>query len=203
MPIVIKDCVCAIPWGQLACENIIGISELYWCHYKQIIDIAYASAADGCCEKGEITSFNMDLSSPILPEELLQPVEFVNQDDNSGAVVEWEFSDEAGNKTATYTATIQVPGANPDQDCSIYGAVGQEICLVYKGKDGKWRILNYDGGAKLQSVTGSTNQSYSVLVLTGKVNSRQLFVSYSDNNAFADTALIPNSIDPSSGLING
>ncbi len=198
----IKNCVCAVPWGQLACDNIIGIAELYWCHYKQIIDIVYAATANGCCDKGEILSFGMDISAPILPEELLQPVEFVKQDDNTGANVEWTWSDEGGNKSANYTATIQVPGSNPDQDCSIYGAVGQEICLVFKGKDGYWRILNYDGGAKLQSSDGSINQSYSVVVLTGRVNSRQLFVSYTDGNAWADTALIPNSLDPSAGLIN-
>jgi len=202
MAVDIKNCVCAIPWGQLACNAVIGIEKMYWCHYKQLTAIVYAATANGCCEEGEIASFGMDVSTPILPEELLQPLEFVQQDDDSGALVEYVHSDEGGNKSSNYTATIQVPKGDPNQECSIYSAIGQEICLIYKGKDGFWRILNHKGGAKLLTSSGNSNQSYDVLVITGRVAARQLFLSYTDANAWADDALTPYSLDPTTGLIN-
>lgn len=202
MPVVVKDCVCAIPWGQLVCDATTGIAELYWCHYNQIKNIIFAPTASGCCEEGEIASFGLDVSTPVLPEELLQPIKFVKQDDDSGAVVEFTTSNEGGNKVRNYTATIQVVANTPDEQCSIDLAVGKEICLVFKGKDGIWRILNWSGGAELQSAAGSTSLSYVTIVLSGRVNDRQLMVSYTDNKAWADTALIPFSVDPVNGLLN-
>lgn len=202
MPVVKKNCVCAIPWGQLICDTVIGTEKAYWCHYKQFTAITYAATTSGCCEEGEIASFGMDVSTPALPEELLQPLNFVKQDDDSGFLIEFTWSGEGGNKVADYTATIQVPASNPDQDCSMYGAVNQEIAIVHKGKDGYWRVLNHKGGAKLQSVAGNSNQGYYVMILTGRVSARQLFASYTDNNTWANTALVPYSLDPVNGLIN-
>lgn len=203
----IKNCICAIPLGTDPCETTTGIAELYYCHYKQIKDIIFAPTtltpgSPACCLEGEFASFALDVTVPTaLPEELLQPLEFVQQDDDSGALVEWTWSDEGGNKVRNYTATIQAITNTPDQECAIDKAIGKQLCLVFKGKDGFWRILNWDGGAKLLSSAGNTNQSYTVLVLSGRVNSRMLYVSYTDSNAWSDANLVPVSVNPS-GLIN-
>lgn len=202
MAVVIKNCLSAIPWGLISCEATTGIAELYYCHYEQIKNIVFAATPSASCDQGEIASFALDTSVVVLPEELLQPINFVKQEDDTGALVEWTTTDEGGNKVRNYTATIQVVANTPDEQCSIDMAVGKEICLVFKGKDGYWRILNWSGGAKLQSAAGSTNLSYVTIILSGRVNSRQLFISYADSNTWANTALVPYSVDPVNGLLN-
>lgn len=193
------DCSCPVPLGGQECETTTGIAELYWTPYENLDAIAFAASANTCCPEGEITSFGVDAAAP---DGLLQPINFVKQDDDSGAVFSFEDSFEGGNKVRNRTLLFQVNSDNPDEECAIDSLIGREIAFIFKLKNGKWKALNWSGGARVTSNTGDSNTSYKTVTLTGRVNDRDLYISFTDGGAWADANLIPNSVDPLNGLIN-
>lgn len=195
----IFDCVCQVPLGAQECDTTTGIAELYYTPYKNINAIAFVATANTCCEKGEIASFGV---AGAAPEGLLQPIDFVKQDDDSGAVFSYETTYEGGNKVRNYTLLFQTNSNNPDEECAIDSLIGREIAFVFKLKSGAWKAVNWSGGAKVQSNAGDTNTSYKTVTLSGRANDRDLYISYTDSGAWADVHLVPNSVDPINGLIN-
>jgi hypothetical protein len=190
------SCVCPIPLGSDACNNKTGIAQIYYTPYTNITSIAFA--AGGCCEEGEIASFALIAAKP---DGLLQPINFVKQDDDSGAVFLWEETSVEGNVSLNYTLNVQAITNTPAEECTIRSMLNREIAFIFKGKDGNWKFLNWSGGAKVTGNVGDTNTSYKTITLTGRVNDAALFVSHTDSNAWADANLIPESINPI-GLIN-
>jgi hypothetical protein len=85
-------CVCTQPLGGEDCDNKTGVAQLYYTPYTNISGIAFASVA--CCEEGEIASFTLVAPKP---DGLLQPIKFVKQDDDTGAVFSWEETVVDGN----------------------------------------------------------------------------------------------------------
>jgi hypothetical protein len=189
-------CVCPNPLGSQDCDNKTGIAQLYYTPSSNISSIVFASIA--CCEEGEIASFTLGAAKP---DGLLQPINFVKQDDDSGAVFSWEETVVDGNTAYNYTLTFQTNSNNPSEECTIRSLLNREIAFIFKGKDGKWKFVNWSGGARVTGNIGNTNQSYKEVTLSGRANDAALFVSYTDNNLWADANLIPESLNPI-GLIN-
>jgi len=196
---VIFDCVCQVPLGAQECDTTTGIAELYYTPYKNINAIAFVATANTCCAEGEIASFGVAGASP---EGLLQPIDFVKQDDDSGAVFSYETTNEGGNKVRNYTLLFQTNSNNPDEECAIDSLIGREIAFIFKLKNGSWKAVNWSGGAKVQSNAGDSNTSYKTVTLSGRANDRDLYISFTDSGAWANIHLVPFSVDPVNGLIN-
>lgn len=195
----IVNCVCPIPLGATACKTQTGISELYYTPYQNIISIVYQVSASLCCTNSEISSFALDAAAP---DGLLQPINFVQQDDDTGALFSAEDNYDAGNTVRNYTFSFQTNSNNPNEECTLDSMVGQQVAFLYKGKDSRWRFINWSGGLKVASVTWNSNQAYKILTLNGRAKDRALFVSYTDAGVWATANLVPISIDPVNGLIN-
>lgn len=197
-------CICPRPLGSADCESLkTGISEAYYTCPKNILNIAYAADDETCCDNAEILSFDLDLTTPTPNlEELLQPIIFVKQDDDTGAVHTFEDKSEGGNVILEHTFTFQVVANDPDQECAIQKMIGREVAVLVKYKTGRWRFINYTGGMKVTLSSGNSNQSWKEVTIFGRVNDYPLFVSYTDGGAWADVHLVPYSIDPVNGLIN-
>lgn len=193
------NCVCPVPLGKNDCENVTGIAELYYTHYTNFDAMTFAATANTCCAKGEITGFALNAAAP---DGLLQPINFVIQDDDSGAVFSWEEKVDGGNKVYEYTVVFQVNSNNPDEECAIASMINQEVAFVMKLKNGLWKAVNWSGGARVTLNAGDTNTSFKTVTMTGRVNDRGLYVSYTDGGTWANTNLVPNSVDPINGLIN-
>ncbi len=195
----IVNCVCPIPLGGTACATQTGIAELYYTPYQNIISIVYAASTSTCCAQNEIEEFALDAAAP---DGLLQPISFVQQDDDTGALFTADDTYDTGNTVRNYTFAFQTNSNNPNEECTLDSMIGQQVAFLYKGKDGKWRFINWSGGLKVSSVAWNSNQAYKVVTLSGRAKDRALFVSYSDSGAWAATALVPVSVDPVNGLIN-
>lgn len=207
MPILVlggECCICPIPLGSQDCESLkTGIAEAYFTCSKNIVALAFAADDAACCPEAEITAFSLDFAVPATPapEELFQPIIFVKQDDDTGAVHSFEDKSEGGNTILEHTFTFQVVANDPNQECAILKMIGREICILVRYKTGRWRLINYTGGMKVTLSAGNSNQSWKEVTVFGRVNDLPLFVSFTDNGAFADIALVPFSV-LATGLIH-
>lgn len=195
MPLV--NCVCAAPLGANECKTQTGISEVYFTPYQNITTIAFVAA--DCCPEGEIGSFALIASAP---EGLLQPITFVKQDDDTGALFTFDDAVDGGNVVRNYSFAAQTNSSNPEEECTLDSMINQEVAFLYLGKDGKWKFVNWSGGLKVTSVAGDSNTSYRTITLSGRANDRALYVSFTDSKTWADINLVPVSVDPINGLIN-
>ena len=193
-------CICTIPLGGNSCDPVTGIAELYYTAPCLVNAIAYNAVADGCCERGEISSFGLDIADPNapLPSELLQPISFVNQDDDSGAVFTRSTVSDTGNKQRNRTLPFQVEANTPEEECAIDLMVGQEVAFVIKYKNGNWRLVNYSGGMKVISAEDDSNTSYITVTLSGRPNDKDLLI----DKAWAEANIVPVSTNPGVGLVN-
>lgn len=198
MPIL--NCICPIPLGASECKTQTGIAEAYYTPYQNITGVAFAASASACCTEGEITAFGLVVSA--LPSDLLQPINFVQQDDDTGAVFTNSETYETGNTSINDTFVFQTNSKTPNEECTLRSFLGQQVAFLIKGKNGRWKFINWAGGMKVASVEGNSNQAYYVVTLSGRANKPALFVSYTDNGAWAAINLVPVSIDPINGLIN-
>ena len=193
------NCVCAQPLGAEICSAQTGIAELYFTPYKNITTIVFEPSVDNCCLEAEIASFGLDAPGPA---GLLQPINFVKQDDDSGALLTTDDTSDGGNKVRNYSFLFQSNSKNPTEECILDSMVGQEVAFLIKQKDGHWKFINWSGGLRVTGVSSNSNQGYIVVTLSGRANDRALYVSYTDLEAWADIALVPVSVDPINGLIN-
>ncbi len=192
-------CICPIPLGSDSCATQTGISELYYTPFKNIEGVVFDATTSTCCAEGEIASFALTEAAP---DGLLQPINFVQQDDDTGALYTESHEYDAGNKIINDTFAFQVNASNPNEQCTLRSLIGQQVAFLFKGKDGFWKFVNWAGGMKIATVQGNSNQSYYVVTLTGRANKPALYVSYTDAGVWASTALVPVSILPLTGLIN-
>lgn len=193
-----KCCICAIPLGGENCDTTTGIAELYYIPPCQFVSLEFSADNNSCCVKGQVDSFTLDLTAPTpLPEELLQPISFVNQDDDTGAVFTRNTASDAGNKQRNRTVAFQVEASTPDQECAIDAMVGQEVAFVIKYKNGDWRLVNYSGGMRVISADDDSNTSYITVTMSGRPNDRDLII----DKTWADANIVPFSVDPT-GLVN-
>lgn len=193
-------CICHIPLGGESCDSSTGIAELYYVSPCLINALTFAAVADGCCDKGQISSFGLNFDDPLspLPEELLQPITFVNQDDDSGAVFTRSTVSDTGNKQRNRTLPFQVEANTPEQECAIDLMVGQEAAFVIKYKNGNYRLVNYSGGMKVISAEDDSNTSYTTVTLSGRPNDRDLLI----DPVWAAANIVPRSLNPGVGLVN-
>lgn len=196
MPSLI-NCVCTRPLGANECKTQTGIADVYYTPYQNITTIAFVASA--CCPESEIASFGM-VDATV--DGLLQPITFVKQDDDTGALFEGEDVVDSGNVTRSYSFVAQTNSSNPEEECTLDSMLNQEVAFLYLGKDGKWKFINWSGGLKVTSIAFSTNLSYKTITLSGRANDRALYVSFTDAKAWADINLVPVSVDPINGLIN-
>ena len=127
----------------------------------------------------------------------MQPITFVNQDDDTGAVFTSNSVSDAGNKQRNRTFAFQIEANTADEECAIDSMVGKEIAVCIKYKDGRTRLINWSGGMKVISADKDSNTSYWTVVLSGRANDRDLLV----DSTWADANIVPNSID-GTGLVN-
>lgn len=201
-----KCCICTIPLGSKTtnCDSTTGISELNYTASCNVIGVTFAGAAGSpapdCCPEGEIETFTLDFADPgnPEPEELLQPITFVQQDDDTGAVFDIDTNYDGGNKTRNRTVSFQVEGHDKDTDCALDSMVGKEVAFHVKFKDGSHKLVNWSGGMRVTNVAKSSNTSYWTVTMTGRPNDRDLFI----NAAWANANIVPISTNPS-GLVNG
>lgn len=195
MPLV--NCVSAAPLGADVCKTQTGIADAYYTPYQNITTIAFAATPD--CPEAEIASFGLIAGAP---EGLLQPINFVKQEDDTGALFTFEDLVDGGNVSRNYSFVAQTNSSNPSEECTLDSMLNQEVAFLYLGKDGNWKFVNWSGGLKVTSVAGDSNTSYRTITLSGRANDRALYVSFTDNKTWADINLVPISIDPINGLIN-
>lgn len=194
-------CICPVPLGSQSCEDFqTGIAEAYYTCTKNLEAIAFAADSESCSEEAEITAFGL-VNFPTA-NALLQPINFVKKDDDSGAVWSFEDKSEDGNTVLEHTFVFQVVANTPAEQQAIRSMLGREIAIVIRTKSGNWYLINWSGGMKGTSNTGNTNQSWKEVTIFGRVNDLPLLISYTDAGAWADANLIPNSVDPLNGLIN-
>jgi hypothetical protein len=193
------NCICPIPLGSESCTTQTGISELYYTPFKNIEGVVFDATASTCCTEGEIASFALVATAP---DGLLQPINFVQQDDDTGALYTESHEYDTGNNIINDTFVFQVNAGNPNEQCTLRSLVGQQVAFLYKGKDGFWKFVNWAGGMKVATVQGNSNQSYYVVTLTGRANKPALYVSYTDAGVWASTHLVPVSVVPLTGMIN-
>ena len=201
-----KCCICTIPLGSKTenCDATTGIAEMNYTASCNIVAVTFAGAggtpAPDCCPEGEITSFSLDFADPLnpAPEELLQPITFVNQDDDTGAVFSSDTNFDGGNKTRNRTVVFQVVGDDKDSECALDSMVGKEVAFSIKFKNGNYKLVNWSGGMKVTSVVKDSNTSYWTVTMTGRPNNRDLYV----DGTWAAANIVPISTNPN-GLVNG
>mgnify|MGYP000394251602 CR=1 FL=1 len=87
-----KCCICVLPLGGNDCDTTTGIAELNYVPSCSITNVTFNEVGDdptpACCPEGEIATVTLDIADPLapLPEELFQPITYVQQADASGAV---------------------------------------------------------------------------------------------------------------------
>lgn len=193
-------CLCPIPLGSQDCNNLqTGIAEAYYTCPKNISSVGYLPDASGCCAEAEINVFTLITSIGAPPENLLQPIKFLKLEDDSGAVHEFDNQSADGNVTLNHTFKFKVVSGTPDEECALNRMLGREVALVIKYKNGQWRFINHTGGMIATQQTGNSNQSFTEVTISGKVNTPPLLISYSDAGVWAAANLIPASLG---GLIN-
>jgi len=194
-------CLCPIPLGSQDCATLLtGIAEAYYTCPKNVTSIGYLPDANGCCAEAEINIFTLTTGVPINPvQNLLQPIKFLKLEDDSGAVHEFDDNSKDGNVSLMHTFKFKVVTSTPDEECALNRMLGREVALVIKYKNGKWRFINQNGGMVASQKTGNSNQSFTEVTISGKVNTAPLFISYSDAGVWAAANLIPASLG---GLIN-
>jgi hypothetical protein len=196
-------CICPTPLGSVDCNDLqTGIAEAYYTCPSNLQAIGFLPDANGCCDEAEINIFA--LQNPNAPaaapdEYLLQPINFVQNDDDTGAVHSFDDQSEGGNVTLNHTFVFQVVSSTPTEECALNKMLGKQVCILIKYKTGRWRLINHSGGMTTSGKTGNSNQTYTEVTISGRVNDAPLYVSYSDNGAWADTALIPVALG---GLLN-
>ena len=195
----IINCVCAQHLGSDICNTQTGIAEVYFTPYQNITSLVFEPSTDDCCIKAEIAGFGLDNAAPA---GLLQPINFVKQDDDSGAIFTTNDTADAGNKVRNYSFVFQTNSKNPTEECILDSMVNQEVAFLILQKDGNWKFINWSGGLRVTDVATNSNQSYFSVTLSGRANDRALYVSYTDAKAWADINLVPFSVDPINGLIN-
>lgn len=198
-----KCCVCKLPLGGQDCDTTTGIAELNYVAACDIINLTFGEVAGdpapACCPEGEIETLGLDIADPLapLPEELFQPITYVQQDDDTGAVFTQSSVVDTGNKQNNRTMTFQVEGHGSEIECILDSWLNREIAFHVKFKDGLHKIVNWSGGMRVTEYTKDSNTSYYTVTLSGRPNNRDLFV----NKAWADANFVPFSTDPN-GLIN-
>lgn len=199
MPVT-KCCICHIALGGESCDSTTGIAELYYISPCLVNAITFNPVASGCCDKGQIASFGLDFADPLnpAPEELLQPITFVNQDDDSGAVFTRSTVSDGGSKQRNRTLPFQVEANTPEQECAIDAMVNQEVAFVIKYKNGNYRLVNYSGGMRVISANDDSNTSYTEVTLSGRPNDRDLLI----DPTWAAANIVPQSLNPGVGLVN-
>lgn len=196
-------CLCPIPLGSQDCAELkTGIAEAYYTCPKNIASIGYLADPNSCNDEAEIATFTLqNPNSPAAPpdEYLLQPINFLKLDDDSGAVHEWDDNSTDGNVTLNHTFTFKVAVTTPTEEAALNQMLGREVCLVIKYKSGRWRFINHTGGMICSGKTGNSNQSWVDVTISGRVNDAPLYISYTDSGAWADLNLIPKGLG---GLLN-
>lgn len=196
-------CLCPTPLGSQDCSDLqTGIEEAYYTCPKNVIGIGYLPDSGGCTLEAEINIFALENpNAPAAPpsEYLLQPINFLKLEDETGAYHEFDDTSADGNVTLTHTFKFKVVSSTPLEEAALKQMLGREIAIVIKYKSGRWRFINHNGGMIATQKTGNSNQSFTEVTITGKVNSAPLYLSYSDNQAWADANLIPVGLG---GLIN-
>lgn len=190
-------CLCPIPLGSVDCAELqTGIAEVYYTCPKNIDALSYIADANNCCPEAEITSFGL---SGTATENLLQPINFLKLEDDSGAVHEFDDLSEGGNVTLNHTFKFKVVTTTPTEEAALNKMLGREVCLVIKYKSGKWRFINHTGGMIARQKTGNSNQSFTEVTVSGRVKDAPLYISYTDSGAWAAANLVPVALG---GLIN-
>ena len=193
-------CLCPMPLGSQDCSNLLtGIAEAYYTCPKNITVISYLLDAFNCCAESEISAFELLTPIGAPPENLLQPINFLKLDDDSGAVHEFDDTSKDGNVLLSHTFKFKVVSSNPAEECALNKMLGRQVAVVIKYKSGLWRFINHTGGMIASQKTGNSNQSFTEVTISGKVNSAPLLISFTDGGAWADANLIPASLG---GLIN-
>jgi len=133
-------CVCPTPLGAQECRTQTGIAEAYYTPYQNITGVAFAASSSTCCAEGEITAFGLIEEADAWG--LLQPINFVQQDDDTGAVFTESSTYDAGNTVIADGFVFQVNSKNPNEECTLRSLIGQQIAIIIKGKNGKWKFVN-------------------------------------------------------------
>lgn len=204
MPILVlggECCLCPTPLGSYDCSDMqIGIAEAYYTCPKNILTLAYAADSKSCSSKSEITAFTLTTTSPTNPpENLLQPINFLKLEDDTGAMWEYSETSASGNVSLTHTFKFKVVASSPTEKAALFKMLGREVAILIKLKNGKWVFINQSGGMIATENAGNSNQSFTEVTITGNVNYRPLDVSYSDAGAWALTNLVPVGLG---GLLN-
>ena len=196
----ITDYCCFTPdlLGSTAanCDTKTGIEKLYYTCFENIASITYAAAANENDLEAVVSAFS--LQSLIDNSDLLNEIKFINLDDDTGALLEFENTVENGNKTNKITATIKArTSGSSEQESTLDKMLGKEIVLLAKYKNQTWKIAGLKGGFEAASNTGNSNQSWTEIIFSGNANERMKPVL----DTFAATAFVPNTIDPTNGLL--
>jgi len=198
-----KCCICVLPLGGNDCDTTTGIAELNYVPSCSITNVTFNEVGDdptpACCPEGEIATVTLDIADPLapLPEELFQPITYVQQDDDSGAVFTIDSIVDTGNKQNNRTVTFQVAGNGAEIECILDSWLNREVCFHVKFKDGQHKLVNWSGGMRVTNYQKDSNTSYYTVTMQGRPNDRDLFI----DKTWADTNLVPFSTNPN-GLIN-
>lgn len=202
--------MCTQPLGSNSqnCDSTTGISEMNYTGSCNIILVTFGKSGvdptdptdPACCPEGFIESFSLDFDDPLSPkpEELLQPIVYVQQDDDTGAFFNSNTNYEGGSKKRDRDLSFQVEGHEAETECVLDSMVGKEPAFHVKFKDGQHKLINWSGGMKVTSVQKDSNTSYWTVTMSGRPNDRDLFI----NPTWANTFIVPVSVNPN-GLVRG
>ena len=198
-----KCCICVLPLGGNDCDTTTGIAELNYVPSCSVSSVTFNEIANepepACCPEGEIASITLDIADPSAPlaNELFQPITYVQQDDDSGAVFTIDSVVDTGNKQNNRTVNFQVAGNGPEIECILDSWLNREICFHVKFKDGQHKLVNWSGGMRVTNYQKDSNTSYYTVTMSGRPNNRDLFI----DKTWADANMVPVSVS-ATGLIN-
>lgn len=196
----IRDFCCAVPdhLGQSGsnCDSItVGVEATYYTCYKNLSTVVYQDNTPKTDPKAYIDSFTLNGSTA---DHLLKEISFMKLDDDSGVVGTQTVALEDGNKKNNLSVVFKAIVETIDQQSTLDSLINEEICLVFKMKNGKYKAWGFAGGLKGQQYSGNTNQSWTEITFSGAANERVKFI----DDVFAALAMVPASIDPTNGLID-